>query len=136
MAKKPVKLSDIQLALMGALWGAGAATTAALYEQVGKPRALAHTTIATLLSRLEKRKLVKSAKDKGERVYRPLVSAGDVTRSMVASLVDSLFHGDPAALVSHLLKESDFEPEDLDKVREMLSPGQSRAQSRGKSHDR
>ncbi len=120
MPKPPVRLSDIQLALMTALWKEGSATTVALYDQVGKPRALAHTTISTLLTRLEKRGLVKSVKHNGERVYQPVAKSDDVTRSMVSSLVATLFRGDPAALVSHLLQESDFDAQDLKKVRKML----------------
>jgi BlaI family transcriptional regulator, penicillinase repressor len=121
MPKKNVRLSDIQLALMGALWKEGSATTVALHDQVGKPRGLAHTTISTLLTRLEKRGLIVSTKDKGERVYRPIAKSDDVKRSMVSSLVSTLFRGDPAALVSHLLEESDFDAEDLKKVRKMLT---------------
>jgi predicted transcriptional regulator len=117
---KSVRLSDIQLALMNTLWKEGSATTVALYEQVGKPRALAHTTISTLLTRLEKRGLVKSEKVGGERVYEAVAKSDDVTRSMVSSLVDTLFRGDPAALVSHLLNESDFDAQDLKKVRKLL----------------
>ena len=120
---KSVRLSDIQLALMTALWKERSATTVTLYEQVGKPRALAHTTISTLLTRLEKRGLVKSEKVGGERVYQPVAKSADVTRSMVSSLVATLFRGDPAALVSHLLEDSDFEAKDLAKVRKMLKDG-------------
>lgn len=121
MAKKDVHLSDIQLVLMRALWEAGMATTAEMHDRVGKPRKLAYTTIATLLTRLEKRGLVRSVKDQGERVFRPLITEGDVTRSMVSSLVDTLFRGDPSALVSHLVKEKDIGKDDLDALRKLLA---------------
>ena len=121
MAQKDVRLSDIQIVIMRALWQAGRATTAEVYESVGKPRALAYTTIATLLTRLEKRKLVKSVKQQNERVFQPLVSEGDVTRSMVSSLVATLFQGDSSALVSHLVKDGEFTKDDLETVRKLLS---------------
>lgn len=121
MAKKDVSLSDIQLVLMRSLWEAGRATTAEVHDRVGKPRKLAYTTIATLLTRLEKRGLVKSVKDQGERVFRPLITESDVTRSMVSSLVESLFRGDPNALVSHLVKEKDIGKDDLDALRKLLA---------------
>jgi len=119
--KKDVHVSDIQLLLMRALWDAGRATTAAVHEQVGKPRQLAYTTVATLLTRLEKRGLVKSVKEQGERVFRPLVTENEVTRSMVSSLVDTLFRGDPSALVSHLVNEKDLDREDIAAVRKLLA---------------
>lgn len=128
MPQKDVHLSDIQLVIMRALWEAGRATTAEVYDRVGKPRSLAYTTVATLLTRLEKRRLVKSVKDQGERVFQALVSEGDVTRSMVSSLVTTLFQGDPSALVSHLVKEKDLDRDDIEAVRKLLA-------KRGKKDD-
>src|SRR5262245_46585288 len=121
MPRKDVRLSDVQLVLMRALWEAGRATTAEMNESVGKPRQLAYTTIATLLTRPEKRGLVKSVKEQGERVFRPMVTEGEVTRSMVSSLVDNLFRGDPSALVSHLVNEKDIDRDDIEAVRKLLA---------------
>jgi BlaI family transcriptional regulator, penicillinase repressor len=121
MPRKDVHVSDIQLLLMRALWGAGRATTAEVHERVGKPRSLAYTTVATLLTRLEKRGLVKSVKEQGERVFRPLVTETEVTRSMVSSLVETLFRGDHSALVSHLVNEKDIGKDDIEAVRKLLA---------------
>jgi BlaI family penicillinase repressor len=121
MANKNVHLSGIQLAVMQALWDEGRATTAAVYERVGKRRSLAYTTVATLLSRLEKRGLVRSNKDGRERTFEPRVSESEVRRFMVSELVGKLFRGDPGALVSHLLKDSEIDEGDRDTVRRMLA---------------
>ena len=121
MAQKDVRLSDVQFVLMRALWEAGQATTAEMHKLVGKPRSLAYTTVATLLTRLEKRGIVKSVKHQGERLFKPLVSETDVTRSMVSSLVETLFRGDPSALVSHLVKEKDLDKDDIDAVRKLMA---------------
>ena len=121
MPKRDVSLSDMQFALMRTLWDAGRATTAEVHERVGKPRQLAYTTVATLLTRLEKRGLVKSVKEQGERVFKPTVTEGEVTRSMVSSLVDTLFRGDPSALVSHLVNEKDIDRDDIEAVRKLMA---------------
>jgi predicted transcriptional regulator len=111
----------MQLELMRVLWDAGRATTAEVHERVGKPRQLAYTTVATLLTRLEKRGLVKSVKEQGERVFKSTVTESEVTRSMVSSLVDTLFRGDPSALVSHLVNEKDIDKDDIEAVRKLLA---------------
>ncbi|MGD2131639.1 MAG: BlaI/MecI/CopY family transcriptional regulator [Maricaulaceae bacterium] len=123
MADKDVRLTEVQLAVMRALWEAGKASTSEVYERAGKPRRLAYTTVATLLARLEKRGLVKSAKAQGERVFEPLVTEDEATRSMVSSLVDTVFKGDPAALLSHLVREEELGAGDLDTIRKMLGKG-------------
>lgn len=118
---KGIHLSDVQLAVMRALWSEREATTATVHELMGKPRSLAYTTVATLLSRLEKRGLVRSHKNGRERVFEPLVTEADVRQDMVSDLVSKLFRGDPRELVSHLVSDSEFDRSDLQTIRRMLS---------------
>lgn len=117
---RDVHLSDVQMAVMRTLWAEGRATTATVHDRVGKPRSLAYTTIATVLTRLEKRRLVRSARDGRERVFEALVSEGQVRKQMVAALVSTLFSGDPTALVSHLVRDSEIDEGDLETIRALL----------------
>lgn len=116
-----IQLSEVQLAVMRALWAEGQATTATVHEHMGVPRSLAYTTVATLLSRLEKRGLVRSHKSGRERVFEPLVTETEVRQHMVSDLVSRLFRGDPRLLVSHLVADGDFDAEDLKTVRQLLN---------------
>jgi predicted transcriptional regulator len=110
--------------VMRTLWTEGRATTATVHDRVGKPRSLAYTTIATVLARLEKRGLLRSLKDGRERVFEPLVSEGQVRKQMVTDLVSTLFSGDPRALVSHLVRESEIDEGDLETIRTLLEESQ------------
>ena len=133
MAKEDdIRLSEVQVAVMRVLWNEQTATTATVHELMGKPRSLAYTTVSTLLSRLEKRGMVRSSKDGRERIFEPLVSEAEVQRHMVSDLVTNLFRGDPGALVSHLVKDSEFDAADLDSVRRMLA---EHSGNRGQNHD-
>ena len=133
MAKQDdIRLSEVQVAVMRVLWNEKTATTATVHELMGKPRSLAYTTVSTLLSRLEKRGMVRSSKDGRERIFEPLVSEAEVRRHMVSDLVTNLFRGDPGALVSHLVKDSEFDAADLDSVRRMLA---EHSGNRGQNHD-
>jgi BlaI family penicillinase repressor len=124
-AKKPdVALSDLQLDVMRVLWERGEASTADVAAALALSRGLAHTTVATLLTRLEKRGVVALRRDGRQLVYRALVDEPDVRRSMVAGLVASLFGGDANALVAHLVDESGIAPGDLAKARKRLARGE------------
>jgi len=118
-----IVLSDLQLDLMRVLWQAGELSvgeaTTALAE-----RDLAHTTVATLLSRLEKRGVVESRRDGRMLLYRPCVSEAQVRRNMVSSLISQVFRGDPKALLAHLLSEREVAPGDLEQVRALLQRDQ------------
>ncbi len=123
MSSEDTSLSELQLELMRVLWTRGEASTADVAEVLANSRGLAHTTIATLLSRLEKRGVVASRRDGRQLVYRALVAQGEVQRSMVSGLLDNLFGGDARALLAHLVREEEIAPGDLDRVRELLAGG-------------
>ena len=117
---RDVALSDLQIAVMRVLWERGEPSTADVAEVLASERRLKHTTVATLLTRLEKRGVVAVRRDGRQLFYRALVSEPDVRRSMVADLLTSLFGGDARALVSHLVDESEIAPGDLDRLRKRL----------------
>jgi len=120
-AKSDVSLSELQLALMRVLWTRGRASTAEVAEAMREQqRPLAHTTVATLLSRLEKRGLLASERDGRALVYRAAVSEPEVQRSMVLGLLSTLFGGRPEALLSHLVEEGELGDDDLARMRAML----------------
>ncbi len=114
-----VKLSDQQFQLMQALWHLGEGSAKAVQAQLSH-LGLAHTTIATILTRLEKKGVLSSRTEGRERIFVPIVSEGDVRRSMVSSLVGTLFKGDDRQLLAHLVKESDLQQDDLDEIQKML----------------
>jgi predicted transcriptional regulator len=114
------QLSDLQLAIMRVLWQRGEAPVATVHEDLAPERGLAVTTVATVLSRLEKRGLVRHRTEGRQFVFRPSISEQEVRRSMVADLTDRLFAGDATALMSHLLTSREIEPGDLEMVKALL----------------
>ncbi len=114
-----IVLSDLQLDLMRVLWRGGELSVAEATEALAA-RALAHTTVATLLTRLEKRGVVELRRDGRQLLYRAAVSEAQVRRSMVSSLIAQVFRGDPKALLAHLLSEREVAPGDLERVRALL----------------
>lgn len=124
MVRKPdVTLSELQIALMRVLWRRGESSTADVAQELAETRGLKHTTIATLLTRLEKRGVVAQRRDGRQLCYRALVDEADVRRSMVADLLGALFAGDAQELVAHLVQESEIAPGDLAKVKRRLGKG-------------
>lgn len=122
-----VSLSELQIALMRVLWQRGESSTADVAAELADERGLKHTTVATLLTRLERRGVVAQRREGRQLIYRALIGEEQVRRSMVADLVSALFDGDARELVAHLVAESEIAPGDLEKVRRRLA--------RGKGHD-
>ena len=112
-------LTGLQLAVMRAIWERDEATVTDVHRAL-KRRRLAPTTVATLLTRLEERGLLSHRLEGRQYVYSATVTEADVRRSMVAELTELLFGGDPAELVTHLVRDREISRGDLERVRKML----------------
>ena len=113
-----VRLSAQQQRILHILWRQGEASAKQVQQALNSK--LAHTTVGTMLSRLEKRGVLTSDVKARERYYRPVVSENEIRRTMVSDLVATIFKGDPKALVAHLVRENDIEADDLEAIRRML----------------
>ncbi|TDJ71286.1 MAG: BlaI/MecI/CopY family transcriptional regulator [Planctomycetota bacterium] len=122
------QLGDLQLAIMRVLWKAGEATVADVHEALRTERGLALTTIATMLSKMEKKGVVEHRSEGRHYVYRPTVSEEQVHRSMVSELTERLFAGDAAALVNHLLTAQEIDADELARIAALI---EQRAQRGG-----
>jgi predicted transcriptional regulator len=122
-SRKPstaTQLSDLQLSVMQALWQRGEATVVEVQSALEGSRGLAMTTVATLLSRLEKRGLVAHHNEGRVFIYRAAVTEQDIRRHVVTRVADRLFRGDVTELVCHLLRVRDLAPEDLERVKALI----------------
>ncbi|WP_018972496.1 BlaI/MecI/CopY family transcriptional regulator [Rudaea cellulosilytica] len=120
-----VALSDLQIAVVRVLWLRGETSVADVAKVLADERGLKHTTVATLLTRLERRGVVAQRREGRQLMYRALVSESQVRRSMVGGLIGILFGGDSRELVAHLLRESEIEPGDIERLRKRLKKGQT-----------
>jgi predicted transcriptional regulator len=119
-ADRDIALSELQIAVVRVLWRNGETSVTDIARVLGDERGLKHTTVATLLTRLEKRGVVEQRREGRQLIYRAVVSEPQVRRSMVADLVGSLFGGDSRELVAHLVRESELAPGDLANLRKRL----------------
>jgi BlaI family penicillinase repressor len=114
------ELTNLQMDVMQVLWRQGEATVSQVHAALHEERQLATTTVATLLSRLEKYGLLTHRTDGRQYVYRPLVSQSEVRRSQLTDLIDQFFHGNPADLVYHLISEAEVDDKDLARLQALI----------------
>ena len=116
-----IKLTGLQLAVMQVLWSRGEASVLDVQEALRlDDRDLAQSTVATMLSRLEKRGAVAYRLDGRQYVYRALIDEADVRESVLADITQGLFGGDVTTLVSHLLNTNAVDEADLARVRALI----------------
>jgi BlaI family transcriptional regulator, penicillinase repressor len=112
-------VTELQLALLRVLWARNEATVAEVQEALRPERELAATTVATLLTRLAKRGLIRHRLAGRQYLYRAAVSEEAVQQAMAREVAD-LFAGDVASLVSHLLQAGEVDAADLERVKQLI----------------
>ncbi len=128
MSKSPSSIPDSELDVLKVLWQRGQATVREVFEALKaaghtgekKGQPWSYATIATLLDRLEMKKVVVSNRAEQAFVYRPIVSPAEVQQRRVDNLVEKLYEGEPGLLVLHLLKSHTLDPDQAREVRNLL----------------
>jgi predicted transcriptional regulator len=114
------RLGDLQLRIMKVLWASGEATVADVLKGLGAESDLAYTTVATMLRKMEARRLVRHRMDERSFVYRAAVAEEAVSRGMADHLLERLFEGSLADMVRHLLSDREVSREELLKLEQLI----------------
>ena len=100
------RLPDAELEVMACLWQLREATARQLREAMLDYRPMAHTSMVTLLGRLEAKGMVKRTKGHIGKafVYAPLRRPGKTYRRVIGDVLQRIFGGNQPALVASLFE--------------------------------
>jgi BlaI family transcriptional regulator, penicillinase repressor len=114
-------LTDLQLAVMKALWRIGEGTVADVLAAMSSDgRVLAPTTVATLLQRLSKQGWVKHRKNGRLFLYRAKLNEKQAAQGVLQRVLQSFFGGKVSALTAQLLESEDVTIEDLAEMQALI----------------
>lgn len=119
-------LTETELELMTILWKLGEGSVAEVIEQLPKERALAYTSVSTILRILEQKKILKTRKEGRGHIYIPQIKKSDYEARTVKHVVDRVFDGTPVALVRQLLDSGSFNDNDLKELKKLIGQAESR----------
>jgi len=115
------RLGRLQLRIMKVLWERGQARVADVQADLADEGELAYTTVATMLRKMEERGLVRHESEGRSFLYRAAAAEGDVTRSLADDLIDRVFEGSLADMVSHLLTTREVSPSELKRLEQLIA---------------
>jgi BlaI family transcriptional regulator, penicillinase repressor len=118
---KGLRLGDLQLRILRILWHNGEATVAEVINALGRGTRLAYTTVATMLRKMEARGLVRHRVEGRSFIYKALVREEQVSRKLTDHLLDRLFQGSLAGMVSHLLSTHEVSVEELGELERLIA---------------
>src|SRR5438067_1457539 len=120
MSRATPRLGKVQLQIMQVLWERGQATAREITEALSREQPIAHSTVQTLLRKLEAKGAVTHEVAERTFVFRPLFQRSEVTESATRDLLARLFNGSVYGLVAYLLREEQVSPEELKQLRALI----------------
>lgn len=120
MAKTSLRLGKVQLQIMQILWKQGGATARQITDELSRSAPIAHSTVQTLLRKLEAKGAVTHEAKERTFVFSALSQENDVTETAARDLLSRVFGGSVYSLVSHLLKHEDVPPDELQRLRQLI----------------
>ena len=116
-----LRISDAELEVMEALWGAGHPLTAAeVAERIGPERGWSLATVKTMLSRLAAKGAIQHREDGRRFLYSPAVQRDAYVGNESRRFVERLFGGRLSPLVAHLAEEDALDDEDIAAIEALL----------------
>ena len=117
MKTENINIGEAELEIMRAVWAAGEPIgSAAIGEAVDK-KGWKRTTIATFLSRLVEKGVLKAEKHGKALYYTPLITAEEYKRAQVKGLIKTLFNGSAQSLVASLFEDKAISGEEIEELR-------------------
>jgi BlaI family penicillinase repressor len=113
-------MGKVQIQIMQVLWMRGRATAREITEELSRTKPIAHSTVQTLLRKLEAKGAVAHDVEDRTFVFRPLYQQSEVTQTATRDLLSRVFNGSVYGLVAHLLKHEPISEEELRRLRQLL----------------
>lgn len=125
-SRTPRTLTGTELEMMNIIWRIGPCSVGQILEELPADRALAYTSVSTIVRILEQKAFVRSQRVGRGHLYSALVDKNDYQARTLGHLVRNVFDDTPSLVVRQLLDIDALSAEDLQQIRALL-----RAKSKG-----
>lgn len=124
--EKPVKLTKLELEIMGAVWALGTASVREIQEQLPERKRPAYTTVQTIIYRLEEKGAVRRVKKVGNaHIFEAVVTRKAAHSRLIDELLN-VFGGSPRSLMAQLVETGRLTLEDVRDIETTLASLESR----------
>lgn len=118
--KSQLKLTKLELEIMGAVWALGTASVREIQEKLPERKRPAYTTVQTIIYRLEEKGAVRRVKKIGNaHIFEAVVTRKAAHRRLIDDLLH-VFGGSPRLLVAQLVETGQLTLEDIRELENSL----------------
>lgn len=120
-------VTEAEQAILEVLWELGEGSVRDVVNGLARHKAVAYTTVLTMLGVLHRKELVEFRQEGRAFIYRPTLTKTDVRDRALHHLMAQLFDGSPDALAVHLLEHHDLDPAKIDAMRDKVRRARAKA---------
>ena len=120
MTKKSPAMSAAETEILRLVWQLEPVTVQQICDAIAKTRAVNYATIQTLLRRLEKKGYVRHELKGKAHLFSAAIKRDEVVKRTVGDFVERLFGGDPLPLMLHLADQTDLNPTDIERLKNVI----------------
>ena len=122
MAKdKQVRLTRLELEVMGAVWALGSGSVREIQEQLPEHKRPAYTTVQTIIYRLEEKGAVRRVKKIGNaHIFEAVVTRKAAHNCLIDELLH-VFGGSPRSLMAQLVETGQLTLQDIRELESTLA---------------
>jgi predicted transcriptional regulator len=113
--------TDAELEILHVLWKTGPAGLGTVHAELSGQREVAKTTVATMLTLMLQKKLVRRSKGSHGYLWSAAVTREETASGMVGSLIDRVFDGSAQRMVAHLVEAGEISQQELDELLRLVS---------------
>jgi predicted transcriptional regulator len=115
-----MRISTAESLVMEALWRKSPLTAEEVAAEVGPAQNWSAATVKTLLNRLLTKNAVAAERDGRRYLYAPLIGRADYVQEESRGLIDRLFDGRLAPLVSHFAETDQLSADDIAELKRLI----------------
>ncbi len=115
------QLGDLEADVLGVVWEKGQATVQEVKDALEPRRALAYTTVMTVMSRLAEKGILERRKEGRAYYYTPAATQQKVAGSLLQSLVRRLYDGATGKAIAQLLEtDENVDDAELERLERLI----------------
>ena len=114
------ELTPVELELMDILWKIGQGTVRDVMSHLPKNRALAYTSVSTILRILQQKKILTVEKIGKQHIYIPVFSKKTFASHSVKKMVNQIFSGNSVELVAYLVDKNNLSLDEISTIQMLI----------------
>ena len=118
--KKPTPISEAESVVMQVFWARGPLPSEEVVDAVESYGKWQESTIKTLLNRLLKKGALRARKETRRYIYSPVLTRDEWLAAESHGLVDRLFGGRVAPLVSYFSQQRKLSKKDVEELKQLI----------------